>query len=452
MSKRKVKSKENKNLVWRRDRGAYACRWMLNGELKQQTLLDDHGIAITDIEKARIARDKLLAPYAIKEQDEVLAVLKARAERKRNVAQELVDETKPPLKISEAWNAYHVSPRKPDSGESTENRYHTQFKRFQSWVEAELPAVLLMRDVNEELAGKYVANLKTAKFSPSTFNKSVNFLALLWHTLQMQVNPWREIKRLNVPKEENRRRSITPEQFTVILSKADDADLHDLIFTLGWTGQRLVDVVMLKWSSVSFKRHVVELVPRKTARRSGSKVVAPLLPQLAVILKRRRDNVTGLWVFPELVKMYEHDPSLISRRIQKAFADAELIPREKRAGLKRAVAVYGAHSLRHYFVTEAMTAGLPVDLIRKITGHSNEAMAQHYQHVDASLFARLASHLNGNQGNDQPVALPVGTIEDWRGKVREMAGRLTAKTAKQIREELLTYTHSYTDRAPLDKS
>lgn len=444
MGKRKhsKRSKEDRNLVWRKDRGAYACRWMFNGELKQETLLDDKGRPITDIEKAREARDKKLAPYAIKEADEVLAVLKARAERKRDDAQHLADEANPPLKITDAWNAYHASTRRPDSGDSTLDRYHAQHKRFQKWIEKHHPSVVLMRDVTEDLAGHYARDLKTAKYSPNAFNKHTTFLRLMWRTLKREIrgqaNPWDGIKRLKVPKVENSRRAITPEQFTTILSKADSADLHDLIFALGWTGQRLVDVLTLRWSAVSFKRQVIELIPRKTARRTGAKVAVPLLPQLAALLTQRRENVRGELVFPELVEVYERDPSLITRRIQKAFEDAGLEPRESRAGLKRAVAVYGAHSLRHYFVTEAMAAGWPMDLIRKITGHTSEAMAQHYQHVDASLLARMARQLSGSKDNAQtkPAALPAG-VNARDEQMREIIEKVTPRTWKQDKARLL---------------
>jgi integrase len=416
---------------------------MFNGELKQQTLLDEKGRPITDIVKARAARDKMLAPYAIKEQDAIIAVLQTRATRKRDEAQQLVDESNPPLSLADGWNVYHASPHRPDSGDSTLARYHSQYKRFAAWMTKRHPAVVLMRDVTEEMAGQYAADLKSAKYSPNAFNKHTSLLRLMWRTLRREirgnVNPWQEIKRLQVPKHDNSRRAITPEQFTAILAKAADADLHDLIFTLGWSGQRLVDIVMLKWSSVSFKRQVIELVPRKTARRTGNKVTVPLLPPLAALLEKRRENVAGELVFPELATTYDRDSAIITGWIQAAFEAAGLIPREKRAKLKRAVAVYGAHSLRHYFVTEAMAAGWPMDVIKKITGHTSDAMAQHYQHIDAGLLTRLAGQLNGYQGNAQaiPAALPAG-VRARNEQMREIILKVTPRTWKQDKALLLT--------------
>jgi len=417
---------------------------MYKGQLKQQTLLDSSGNPITKIEEARAARDKLLAPYTIKQQDEVLAVLKTRAERKRAKAIELIEEANPPLKIFDAWRKYNASPRRPDSGDSTHDRYHSQFKRFCSWILRESPETLFMRDVSDDIAERYASDLKGAKYTPNNFNKHITTLRLIWRTLSREIrgnnyNPWQEIKHLKAIKKENSRRAITPEQFSAILKHSDNADLHDLIFTLGWTGQRLVDIVMLNWSSISFKRQVIELQPRKTARKTGASVVIPLLPQLAELLQARKKNATGELVFPEWARDYNRDSSIVTKQIQAVFSKANLEPREKRAKYKRSVAVYGAHSLRHYFVTEAMAAGWPIDLIRKITGHTSEAMAQHYQHIDAGLIARLAGQLE-NKKLTQPRAqtdLSADTVDSIRVKIREIATRLTSKTAATIRDELL---------------
>jgi site-specific recombinase XerD len=440
-----AKNPEDRNLVWRKDRQCYACRWMFDGEIKQQTLKDDKGNLITDVVKARAERDKLLAPYALKEQEDVLAILKARAERKRDQALKISDEANPPLKIADAWKKYSSSVRRPDSGESTMARYHSQYKRFNKWVAKEYPNINYMRDVNEDIAERYATDLKSVRYSPNNINKHIATLRLLWRTLHREIrangsNPWLDIAHLKVPRKDNSRRAISPEQFTAVLTHADSADLHDLMFTLGWTGQRLVDIVTLKWMAISYSRSVIELVPRKTSRRTGAKVAIPLLPQLETLLKKRQENATSNLVFPELADVYERNPSIITRRIQDAFSKAKLDPREKRSRLKRAVAVYGAHSLRHFFVTEAMAAGWPADLIRKITGHTSEAMAQHYQHVDAGLIARLAGQLNDSKKQNVP-ALPEGTMvdpaEELRKKVTEIASKLTAKNAAIIRKELL---------------
>jgi len=48
------------------------------------------------------------------------------------------------------------------------------------------------------------------------------------------------------------------------------------------------------------------------------------------------------------------------------------------SGVKRAVVVYGAHSLRHYFATQALADGIPREIDKRITGHASDAMLEGY--------------------------------------------------------------------------
>lgn len=418
---------------------------MYQGKVIQQTLKDDAGQPIRNKKTAREARDRMLSLYAGKREVEVLHSIQGRIDRRREAIEREEDARNPPMAVNRAWKAYQESAERPDSGPSTLSRNHAQFTRFSAWLEREHPGIVLLRDVTEDMAGKYAMDLKAAKLSASTFNQHTGFLKLMWRTLAREIrggqSPWTNVKRLKVQKAENSRRSITPEQFTEILKNAPDADTHDLIFTLGWTGQRLVDIVMLQWTSVSFKRGVIELIPKKTARRSGHKVAVPLLPPLANLLEHRHRNQKSGLVFPEAARIYRRDPTKVTRTIQDAFQGAGLVPREQRSNLKRQVAVYGAHSLRHYFVTEAMAAGLPSDLVRRITGHTADSMAQHYQHVDAGLLARLAAQLNGTgqavKESPEAAALISASSEMWRNRVSDIAARLTSKNAAAIRQELM---------------
>ena len=310
-----------------------------------------------------------------------------------------------------------------------------------------------MCEVREDIELEYSKDLNVAKVSASTFNQHIGLLKLVWRTLEKEIRgngiPWNEVKRHKLQSTANSRRPITPEQFAHILKTAGDTDLHDLIFTIGWTGQRLGDVVLMRWDAivVRSKLSVIQLVPRKTARRTGKKVLIPVLPPLAALLEKRRKHKVGELVFPEIAAIYKHDPTVLTRRIQKTFEDAGLIPREERAKLKRKVAVYGAHSLRHFFVTEAMAAGWPPQLIRKITGHSSDTMQDHYEHVDVALMARLAEQLAERPtlppilgpalGREHPTTSTMNADETAAlEKISTLAGKMNGKNWKAMRDQI----------------
>ncbi|MFH1970426.1 MAG: tyrosine-type recombinase/integrase, partial [Verrucomicrobiota bacterium] len=184
-------------------------------------------------------------------------------------------------------------------------------------------------------------------------------------------------------------------------------------------------------TAAEIKRKVITLNPRKTAR-TGKTVYIPLRPALAELLQKRRNMVAGNLAFPELAAAYERDSGSVSKRVQSVFTKAGLITTEHRPGVERAGVVYGAHSLRHYFATQALAAGIPGEIVKRITGHSSDAMLEGYEHVDAAMISRFAAKLSNGK---IPAALPAhGT--DIRKQVRALAKTLNGKTLGKVKKEL----------------
>ncbi len=350
------------------------------------------------------------------------------------------EQAEPPLAVADAWKAYVKAKNRPDSSERTLDGYESAWKRFRAWHTATYPQDTLMRDVNAKTAEEYATRLTEDRVAASTFNQHIGLLRLVWRCLAEQIrgngNPWLTIAKHRVQRLAHRRRAINPEQFNALLAAAPDADYHDLLFTLGMTGQRLVDGIMLRWDAIDFKRRVISLYPRKTAR-TGKAVLIPLLPALHELLRKRRDMVSGLLVFPALAKDYTRDPSSVCKQIKAAFERAGLDTTEARPDVKRAVVRYGAHSLRHYFATQALAAGIPGEIVKRITGHTSDAMLEGYEHMDAAMIGGLAKRLNGAPA---PAALPAapGTAHMVNAApIRAALAAMTAKTWRAERARLL---------------
>jgi len=98
------------------------------------------------------------------------------------------------------------------------------------------------------------------------------------------------------------------------------------------------------------------------------------------------------------------------------------------------VTIYGAHSLRHFFATQALSAGIPGEIVKRITGHSSDAMLEGYEHVDAAMISGLAAKLSNGK---QPLALPAPQA-DIRAQVRALAATLNGKTCwSKVKKELM---------------
>lgn len=428
----------------------YWLRYIVDGKPICKSLKTTNG------KEAEKGRDKEMRPFRTANKAEILAITKDRLSEAEKEKQTEMDAQHPPLKMIDAWDAYVASKKRPDSSERTLAGYESSWNRFMRWMketypdksaprkegEAEPAYSKYMQGINVEIAEAYAEKLESDKVTASTFNQHIGLLKLMWKTLAKDIkateNPWLEIRRkkLGAQRVAHRHQSITQEQFESLLNCAGSTDLHDLLFAIAWTGQRLADVVLMEWTAIDFKHKVISIHPMKL-RRTGKQIFLPLLPQLDDLLKTRKKNVAGPYVFPELVAEYKRDTSMVSKRIQAAFDKAKLKPHESMPGVSRAVVRYGAHSLRHYFVTQALVAGIPSEIVKAITGHASDAMFSLYQHVDARLMGKLAAEISAKPV-EEPKALPApeadnAPLPSWALK---MLDTMTAENWESVRREM----------------
>ena len=390
-----------------------------------------------DKEQALAFLAEKVAPFRAQNEVATMQAIQGRIEGLTTEAARLADAANPPLTIGDTWRAFLQSPSRPDSGPRTLQEYEGRWNRFEEWAGDQTPRLRFLRDVQREHAAAYAADLTAARFAPATFNAHVNLLKLAWRCLGEEArctgNPWENItlKKLNALA--TRKRALTPAQFEALLSATEgDPDLHDLLTLLAWTGLRLVDGVKLKWGAVDFARGVITLAPQKTARRTGKQVHIPMFPTVRALLDARQSgNVLspGRFVFPDLADLYDRDRgAALSKRIAAAFEKAGMETSEERDGRDRKAVVYGAHSLRHFFVTVATSAGMPAAMIKSITGHATDAMLEHYQQIGVELAGEVAARI----GTGKPPALPAmaGQSEPLPEKippaVRDTAKRILA--------------------------
>ncbi len=413
------------------------------GKRIRQPLRDADGNPITDRTQAESERRRILAPYAAGTKVEALRSIRAAladAESERAVA---VEQATLVLTLADTWEAFERHPNRPKCSERTLAQYEAEFKRFLAWIQREHPDAVAMRDVTRDHAITYAGHLDRAQITPSTFNQHRNLLTMMWRILadhpaaRIISNPWEVVQRRKLNKTANRKRALTGQEYGSIMAAAEsDPDLRDLFIMLAWTGQRLADMVFLTWGAADFLKGVLTLYPRKTAGRTGQAVYPPLFPAAREVLNRRQDPAKPFkldaLVFPDVAAEYKRDGgSTLVKRIGKIFTAAGLETTATRPGQARAVVQYGAHSFRHYFITQAAAAGMPAAMVKRITGHTTDDMMEHYQQIGEAHSVELARRIgNGNQ-----AALP--TAEPLPGWARGKLASMTSKTWKSIRTEML---------------
>jgi len=419
----------------------WSVRWMVNGKVYTRTTGE------TDKEKARTAANSILEPFAVGNEVTVLENVVTKLTGRKAELVRLESEQNPPPPLAHIWHRFLESPERPDSGDSTLRGYGFRWKRFLAWLGRERQDVMHLHEITLADAAAYAKELTAAKVSASTFNQHRNLLRMVWRVMadecKLTGNPWDKITPKKLTPLATRKRALTPAQFDSLLAAVEgDRDLKDLFTVLAWTGLRLADAVLMNWGAVDFSKRVISLAPMKTARRQGKIVHIPIFPAVMQILNDRQQgrvlNPKG-FVFQELAAQYERDASAISKAISAAFDRAGMETTEERADREKAVVVFGAHSLRHFFVTAATGAGMPDAMIKSITGHGGDGMLTHYQQLGIDLASDLAGRISGGSAGMLAKTLPPASdaaserTDALRVRILDLAEQLTVDNVEEIR-------------------
>jgi site-specific recombinase XerD len=105
-----------------------------------------------------------------------------------------------------------AAPNRPDSGESTLRQYEFQYAAFARWMQEKYPHIITLREVTQQIAEEYAASLNHGRFTPSTYNKHLNLLTLVFRVLKNKArltgNPWEDIQRKRITAQGRRELTI----------------------------------------------------------------------------------------------------------------------------------------------------------------------------------------------------------------------------------------------------
>lgn len=425
-----------------------------------QPLTTADGKPVYDRAEAEAARMRLVGPGLAGDRVEALReTLTVKLATARADLAETRIASAPGVRIADAWETYERLPRtaRPDSGPGTMQQYAFQFARFERWAAEHHPEAAALKDMNEDHAAAYAADLQAAGLSGATVNKHVGLLKLVFRTLAKQAglrfNVW---ETLRPAKHRPRgRRELSTEELRRVCGSA--AGELRLLLALGiYSGLRLADCALLRWDEIDFAQGALLVTPAKTARTSGKQVRIPIHPTLRAMLEEVHKAASGEYVLTDTAATYAGRPDTVTDRVQRHFwangidchakgtgqqleRDAAGEPvRDEKGRVKfeltrrRAVVSVGFHSLRHSFVSMCRAAGVSLSVVESLVGHSNPNVTRLYTHTSGGEAERAVAALPSVTGEAAPIREP---LPAW---ARKVAQGMTAKNWKKRRDELLT--------------
>lgn len=334
--------------------------------------------------------------------------------------------------------------RKPNERYAAQSR--STLARFAAFVRAQNPKAEEISSVTRDMARAFMAAEETRGVTAKTWNDTLKLLRASYKYLLPAggINPFS-----NLPTRETEtvfRKPFTPEELKAIVDAGRDDDfIRPILITGMCTAMRRGDCCLLKWKDVDLARRFITVKTNKT----GVTVSIPIFPMLYDELALRQPS--EVYVFPEQAKMYAENPDGITWRVRKVLAtagfkdaaengekgenqEAEVIRGEihadRKEGIRRA-SVRDFHSFRVTWVTLALTAGVPLELVQKVTGHrTTDIVLKHYFQPGREEFRRALQ-------SAMPKLLTNGH-KTPKEEMLEILDRISAKTpqkdAKRLRE------------------
>jgi integrase len=412
-------------------RGAnFYCRWTVNGKVFSKALRDDQGNPITAKREAEEAQIKLMAAFVVADEATALESIVAKLDGRKAELARLQDEQNPPPAIAGAWMDYLAAPNRPDSGESTLRQYEFQYAAFARWMQEKHPEIVTLRDVTQPIAEEYAASLNHGKFTPSTYNKHLNLLTLVFRVLKNKArlagNPWEDIQRKRITAQG--RRELTIDELRKVCQSAK-GELRVLLALGVYSGLRLGDCATLRWAEVDLPRNIIRRIPNKTARRNPKPVIIPIHPILHDMLAEIAPEPRAEYVLPETFAQYTCRSDLVTDIVQRHFESCGIKAHKPGTGTdgKRAVVEVGFHSLRHTFVSLCRESNAPLAVVESIVGHSNPAMTRYYTHIGELAAGQAVAMLPSIMGNretdaDDKTSGPQGVLSEVRRLAKSITG------------------------------
>lgn len=352
--------------------------------------------------------------------------------------------------IGERWKA--LPRRRPLSV-----RYIAQAEswidRFVAFVRKSNPAVQEMAQVQAAVARGFFKAEEKRGVTAKTYNNTVIFLRSLFQALRKEAglaeNPFDEIPTRDG--ETVFRRPFSAEELSLIVEKAKaDPFIYPLIVTGMCTAMRRGDCCTLVRASVDLKAGFVTVKTSKT----GEYVQIPIFPLLHDVLEKALTGTSGRpadYVFPKLESQYRANPDHLTDRVRRVMhaagffdaQDAETaeekesargeIHQTRKDGLRRA-SVRDFHSFRVTWVTLALSAGVPLEIVQKVTGHRTASIVmKHYfqpgrEDFRRTLAGKMPALLVGGEAQSAPLGL---------SEIRAKLEAMREESWKTIRDELL---------------
>jgi len=213
-----------------------------------------------------------------------------------------------------------------------------------------------------DLKGYFEHLVRERQLAPASVRLAYNGIRFLY----LQVLAWPAVNlEVTLPKRAQRiPELLTRAEVAAIFSACEDRRYRTMLGLCYGAGLRLSEVLKLRVSDIDGERKLLRIAQGKGAKDRLVALSPTLLERLRTYWRLYHPQD---WLFPG----YGGTP-LSPTSLQKAFTEAK-----RRAGVSK---VGGIHGLRHAYATHQLAAGLKVERLQRLMGHTSLHTTLRYLH------------------------------------------------------------------------
>jgi integrase len=211
--------------------------------------------------------------------------------------------------------------------------------------------------------------IKKDTWSASTVNRAFRTYAHFFNKMcawgKLEKSPAQFIESL--PQRPTRRATLTRDMYEALLAHSKtQAWFKDVLEMMWLYGARGSSIERLTWDRINFKDRVIELDTKKGAKAETKLIMIPMIDEAFRLLIRVRNK------WPEAKDaVFRYDDG----RPTQADVISRAGTRALRACGFNGVNLYGA---RHGLASDLIDAGIPIEVVRQLLGHSSIQTTQRY--------------------------------------------------------------------------
>jgi integrase len=368
--------------------------------------------------------------------------------RKRSAAEELVQtiheirtgERIRSIELKDIAARWKDLPRRRPLSKSYLMQADSRLRRFIDFLNSRFRAVREMADVQPYMARDFMKSETARGIATKTYNANLIFLRSCFEQLKDEAgiakNPFAHMPTLESTPV-FRHAFSTQELERIVEAAKDDPFIYPIIVTGMCTAMRRADCCLLRKDSVDLANRFITVKTSKT----GQTVQIPIFPLLYDVLSKIdfkedaspyvfRVQAYKFMAYPDVITYHVRDvlrkvgffnPEDAETEEEKQKSLGE-VSRARTDGIRRA-SVRDFHSFRVSWVTLALTAGVPMEIVQRVTGHKTaDIVVKHYFQPKREEFRRLlASKLPGVIGDPSAHEKPAAKENALRAQLANMA-------------------------------